>query len=216
MIGLISILFALIIEQGNYFDLQLKKYLDENLKSFVKYEYKVIKMPKSFSKIEINHEKPFRLSKNFSYVPIEIFEKNNSVSQSLLVVKLKLFKNVFIASKNINKEKDISSEMFISKLEDISELNNNLVDKAKDILKYRSKVYIKEGTILTEELIEPIPIIKNGDNIILHAGRNGVDISIEVIARQEGCIGDIIRVSNSNSKLYKAKIVDKFNLILAE
>jgi len=216
MIGLISMLFVLIIEQSNYFDIKLKSYLDANLKSFVKYEYQVVKMPKSFSKIEINYEKTFRLSKNYSYVPIEIFDKNNSVSQTFLVVKLKLYKNVLLASQNINKSQDITSDMVMSKLKDISDLSNNLVEETKDISKYRSRVFIKEGTILTEELIEQIPIVKNGDKVILHAGRNGVDISMEVIARQEGCTGDIISVSNSSSKLYKAKIVDKFNLILAE
>jgi len=216
MIGLISILFTLIIAQNNYFDVQLKKYLDENLKSFIKYEYQVEKMPKSFTKIEINYEKTFRLSKNYGYVPVKIFDKNNSVNQTILMVKFKLYKNVFLASRNINKSQDISSGMFISKLEDISDLSNNLVDETKNILKYRSRMFIKEGTILTEELIEPIPIVNNGDKVILHAGRNGVDISIEVIARQQGCIDDVISVSNMSNKLYKAKIVDKFNLILVE
>jgi flagella basal body P-ring formation protein FlgA len=216
MIALISILFTLINGQNNYFDVQLKKYLDENLKSFVNYEYQVEKMPKSFSKIEINYEKTFRRSKNYGYVPVKIYEKNNSVNQTILTIKFKLFKNVFLASKNIGKGQDISSDMFISKLKDISDLNNNLVDETKDILKYRSRMFIKEGTILTEELIEPIPVVNNGDKVILHSGRNGVDISMEVIARQEGCIGDVISVSNSSSKLYKAKIVDKFNLILVE
>jgi len=216
MIGLISILFTLIIAQNNYFDDQLKKYLDENLKSFFKYEYQVEKMPKLFTKIDINYEKTFRLSKNYGYVPVKIFDKNNSVNPTIIVVKLKLFKNVFVATKNINKGQDISSDKLISKLEDISELSNILVDETKDILKYRSRMFIKEGTILTEELIEPIPIINNGDKVILHAGRNGVDISMEVMARQGGCIGDVISVSNMSSKLYKAKVIDKFNLILVE
>ena len=98
MVGLISILLALIIEQGNYFDLQLKKYLDKNLKSFIKYEYQVVKMPKSYTKIEINSEKTFRLNKNYGYVPVEIF-KNNSVSQTFLVVKLRLYQNIFFLQK---------------------------------------------------------------------------------------------------------------------
>jgi flagella basal body P-ring formation protein FlgA len=216
MTCLISILFALIIGQSNYFDIKLKNYLDENLKTFVKYEYQIVKMPKSFTKIEINYEKTFRHSKNYSYVPIEIIDKNNLMSQAFLVVKLKLYKNVLFASKRISKSQDITSEMFITKLKDVSDLSDNLVEATKDISKYRSRVFIKEGTILTEELIEPIPIVKIGDKVVLHSGRNGVDISMEVIARQEGCIGDIISVSNFSSKLYKARIIDKFNLILEE
>lgn len=216
MIGLISILFTLIIGQNNYFDVQLKKYLDENLKSFVKYEYQIEKMPKSFTKIEINYEKTFRLSNSYGYVPVKIFDKNNQVNQTILMIKFILFKNVFVTSKNIIKGQDISRDMFISKLEDISGLRINPLEETKDISGYRSRMYIKEGTILSEELIEPIPIVNNGDKVILHAGRYGVDISMEVIARQEGCIGDVISVSNMVSKLYKAKIVDKFNLILVE
>ena len=65
-------------------------------------------------------------------------------------------------------------------------------------------------------MIEPVPIVSKGDKIILHTGRTGVDISIDVIARQDGCAGDVISVYANGSKLYKGKIVDKNNLTLVE
>ena len=54
-------------------------------------------------------------------------------------------------------------------------------------------------------MIEPVPIVSKGDKIILHTGRTGVDISIDVIARQDGCAGDVITCMRTGVNCTKAK-----------
>jgi flagella basal body P-ring formation protein FlgA len=76
-------------------------------------------------------------------------------------------------------------------------------------------VMIKSGTILTSDMIEEIPIVNKGNKVIVHAGKNGVDIAVDALTRQDGCAGDIISVQASN-KIFKAKVIDKFNLTLVE
>ena len=65
MLSLLSILIGLLLPQNRSLDAQLKSYLDDRLKGFVKYEYQIVQEPKNYSGIEINKEKDSRLSKNY-------------------------------------------------------------------------------------------------------------------------------------------------------
>jgi flagella basal body P-ring formation protein FlgA len=216
MFGLISILIGLVLGQGQNFNAQLKKYLDEKLNSYAKYEYQIIQAPQNYSRIEISDERKSRLEKNYFYLPVKIYDNKNSASASLLTIRVKLYKNVFFASREIRRNENLSPNMFEVKMADVSLCGDKVINVTNDISNYRSKVLVKTGSILSKMMIELVPVINRGDKIILHTGGIGVDVSIDVIARQDGCVGDVISVYSNGSKLYKGKVVDKSNLTLAE
>ncbi|MCX6169936.1 MAG: flagellar basal body P-ring formation chaperone FlgA [Ignavibacteriales bacterium] len=216
MFGLISILIGLVFGQGQNFNVQLKKYLDEKLNSYAKYEYQIIQAPKNYSRIEISEDRKSRLNKNYFYLPVKIYDNKNIASLSLLTIRVKLYKNVFSAAKEIRRNENLLPNMFELKLADVSLYGDNIINVTENLANYRSKVLVKSGSILSGEMIEPIPVINRGDKIFLHTGGLGVDVSIDVTARQDGCAGDVISVLSNGNKLYKGKIVDKSNLTLVE
>ena len=214
MKALLLILLGFVSLYADTFDAQLKTYLREKLSMFEKFEYQIVQAPKSYSKMEINSEKNFRLVKNYAYVPVKIYDKQNVVSVSLLTVRVKLFKSVLFSIGNINQNELLASSMFSQKLEDVASFADKVIDPDKLVNK-RSRLLIKAGTILTVDMLESIPAINKGDKIVVHAGKDGVDISVDAISRQDGCVGDVISVQ-SNNKIFKAKVIDKFNLTLVE
>lgn len=216
MFGLISIMIGLIFGQGQNFNAQLKKYLDEKLNSYAKYEYQIIQAPKNYFRIEISEDRKSRLDKNYFYLPVKIYDHRNLVSVSLLTIRVKLYKNVFSASREIRRNENLLPNMFKVKMADVSLYGDNVINVTEDLSNYRSRVLIKTGSILSENMIEQIPVVNRGNKIILHTGGLGVDVSIDVIARQDGCLGDVISVYSNGNKLYKGKIVDKSNLTLVE
>jgi flagella basal body P-ring formation protein FlgA len=216
MFGLISILIGLVFGQGQNFNVLLKKYLDEKLNSYAKYEYQIIQAPKNYSRIEISDDRKPRLDKNYFYLPVKIYDHKNLASISLLTIRVKLYKNVFFASREIRRNENLLPNMFEVKMADVSLYGDNVINVTENLSNYRSKVLVKTGSILSEEMIERIPAVNRGDKIILHTGGLGVDVSIDVIARQDGSVGDVISVYSNGNKLYKGKIVDKSNLTLVE
>ena len=216
MVGLVSILIGIVFGQGQNFNAQLKKYLDEKLNSYAKYEYQIIQAPKNYSRIEISDDRKSRLDKNYFYLPVKIYDNKNVASLSLLTIRVKLYKNVFSASREIKRNENLLPNMFEVKMADVSLYGDNVINVTEDISNYRSRVLIKTGTILSEEIIEPIPAVNKGDKVVLHTGGLGVDVSIDVTARQDGCVGDVISVYSIGNKFYKGKIVDKSNLTLVE
>jgi len=172
-------------------------------------------MPKSYSRLEINNEKEFRIKKNYGYVPIAIYSSNNSISSSLLTVKLKSYKEVLVSQSKIERNVKLSPEMFIARIENVSSVEGTPFETLDGMDLFRSRTVIREGSILIKEMVEQMPIVKIGDKMKMHSGGNGVDVTVDVVSRQEGVVGGIISVQ-SGSTIYKAKIIDKNNLKLEE
>jgi flagella basal body P-ring formation protein FlgA len=212
---LFLILIGFVFGDGNNFDSAVKIYLDNKLSDYTKYEFQILQPLEKFSRIEINTGKKFKIVKNYGYLPVVVYDNENKASSSLLTIKLKLFKNVLVASQVVNRRENLTNGMFTEKIADVSLLTGKPVSLYENILEHRSKVLIKEGDILLNEMIEPVPVVNKGDSVILHAGKNGIDVTVDCLARQEGCAGDVISVQSVN-KLYKAKIIDKYNLMLVE
>jgi len=208
------ILLAFVSLQARPFEDELKSYLQSKLSSYEKFEYQIVPTLSGYKKIEINNDKSFRLVKNYAYVPVRVYDAKNHASTSLLTVKLKLYKTVFVSAQKINLNESLSLSWFDSKLQDVSSFSSALVNEA-ELTTLRSRVLIKEGAVLTHELVELIPIIYKGEKVIVHAGKNGVDVSIDAVTRQDANAGDIISVQ-ANSKIFKAKVIDKYNLMLVE
>lgn len=196
------------------FDIQLKEYLAEKLSGYKNFEYEISQMPKNFMKIEIDNDKEFRVSKNYAYVPVKVFYSEDNTSNSVVSVKVKLYREVLITTKKINKNEILTENLVSKKIQDVSLLNGSIAT-ASCLNTYRAKSTIKKESVLLSELIEKIPIVNKGDKVYMHSGKNGVDITIETICRQDGCTGDVIAVQ-SKGKIYKAKVIDNFNLALVE
>jgi flagella basal body P-ring formation protein FlgA len=215
MLTLISILLIALFDNSHQLETHLKNYLDSKLKSYSKYEYQIMNMPKSYSKIEINNEKEFRINKNYGYIPISIYSGKNSVSASLLTLRLKLYKEVLVAQAKIERNVCLQKEMFVSKIENVTSVDGYVFEVGDEINLFRSKSIIREGSILTKEMMDRVPLVKIGDKVIMHTGKNGVDVTADVISRQEGVEGSLINVQCGGA-IYKAKILDKYNLRLEE
>ncbi|MDF1611234.1 flagellar basal body P-ring formation chaperone FlgA [Stygiobacter electus] len=191
----------------------MKNYLDKKLSNFEKYEFEIVSLPKKYLEIKIDEEKSFQLVKNFGYVPVVVRSANNNFQNSVITLKLKLFKKVFVTKKNIQSDELLNEKNLVEKLLDVSQLNGNTFSVTENINEFKSKVNLKENSVLLYEHLKKIPLVSKGNKIILNTGSNGVNISIEAVSRQDGYLGDIISIQAMN-KIYKAKVIDKQNLEL--
>lgn len=207
-----------LVGQGkNSFNDELNNYLKKNLSGkFEDYKYEVLQMPESYDKIKLLKTDDFNLSGNMIYIPVKIFQKNARVIESILSVKLKIFKKVMVAEKDILTRRKLDDKDFCLKKIDVSVLNGTPITSFKDINNLRSKEFIKSGEILTKEMVEPVPIIKAGDPVTAKYIESNVIITFNALSRQDGALGDVITIIAKDKKLYKAKIINSKNVIIIE
>lgn len=194
----------------------LQTYLTKLFSNYDKFEYKTDFKSNSFTQYSIDTGRESRLNKNILLVPVKLYDRKNNVSNSFLTLKVKLFKAVMVANHDIQKNEMLSSYQFRRELVDITLLKGLPVTDEEYLIASRSKLKIKEGSVLVKEMLETVPDVAINERLILHAGKNGVDITVDVTARENGSIGDLIRVIADNKKIFTAKIIDKYNVLLIE
>lgn len=63
----------------------------------------------------------------------------------------------------------------------------------------RAKRYVREGTPLTWDVVEPVPDVHRGDRVTLVAAVGGIVVQVPGEALSEGRIGDVVTVRNLTS-----------------
>lgn len=194
---------------------KIEIYLDAKLKGFQKYEFEITSSPKETDVLMIDNDRDFKLSNDVAFIPVKSI-KTKGASLSFVTVKVRLFDYAYVAKTNINKRMQLSNEDIELKLIEVSKTRGTVLTKADDVSAYRSKTLIKNGEVLISEILEKIPVVKNGDLVSAHSQYGNVMISIDAIARQEGCVDDVIRIASKDKKLYKAKVIDSKNVSIIE
>jgi flagella basal body P-ring formation protein FlgA len=121
-----------------------------------------------------------------------------------------------VAAENIDRNEILFNNNFRKEVKDVSILNGTPISELDNNSGLVSKLYIRQGSVLLREMTEGVPDIEINQRITLHAGKNGVDISLDVTTREKGFIGDIIRVVTPENKILRAKIIDKNNVVIEE
>lgn len=195
---------------------EIRNYLEKIFPDCERIEFSIDDKTAGSQKYLIDEEREPRLNRNLLLLPVKIVDRKKNVSKSFITIRIKLYKTVLVANQEINKDEILSSFQFRSELKDVALLSGTPVTETGQLTGSRSRARLKNGTVLLKEMIETIPDILPEDRLLLHAGRNGVDITTEVTAREKGNIGDVIRVISEQKKIFTARIIDKYNVLLIE
>jgi len=214
MLHLLNIIFLFSLN-GSDFRSSLKDYLDKQLSMYERFEYEIISMPEGYASIEILSATALNMNKNILTVPVFLI-KENKKSEAVVKVKLRLYKNVVTVRNKIESKKNLNAADFELRTLDVSLLRGTYFTSLEEISSYRTKVALHPGAILIREVLVAKPVIKSGDLVKASLKNGSVTITIEANARQEGAVGDVIRVVTQNKTQYKAKVVDSSNVNILE
>lgn len=195
----------------------VENYLKRQLKNFGKIEFEITSAPRlaGSETIRIDTARQLKVAGEIAYVPVNIVSGAHS-AQSYLSLKVALYRNVLVARQPVVRGTEIKAGDYDLKLLNVARLRGNPVAENDNIEAMRSKFSLKEGEILVKENLQPIPLIHRGDGLIAVIVRGNVEISMDAVAREEGCPGDIIRVLTTDKKLFRAKVIDRYSVKIIE
>lgn len=214
MLYLLNIIMLFSLNGSDFRD-ELKDYLTRQLTMYDSFEFEIMQMPKDYSSISIEKGTALNLNRNIVSVPV-LLVKENKKSESLVKVKLHLYKKVATVRNKIESKTDLNSSEFDLKTLDVSLLKGTPFFSLDEVSSFRTKIKLNSGSILIHEALEAKPVIKSGDLVKASLINGNVVISIEANARQEGAVGEVIRVVTQNKKQYRAKVVDPTNVNILE
>lgn len=190
----------------------LKKIAEEKLKQKLgdvkRVEVFILTAPNLAGKVEIDDENDIKINGDKCYIPATITDKNTR-KKAIITATMKIYKDVYIAAKDIKKGEELSEEDFIVKECEIASLRTMPLGDLNEIRNYRAKINIKSGEILSRNHIEKKPLVKRGDKLTGVFESSYVQISLTVYAREDGGAEDIIRVITPEKRIYKAQILNE-------
>ena len=77
---------------------------------------RLFKRPKIIRSLKLIMKKQSRLIKNYFYVPVKIYDSKNLPSGAVLTIRVKLYKNVLVASNEIRRNENLSANLFDVKI----------------------------------------------------------------------------------------------------
>jgi len=207
MISTLSILIALIIFEGKH-ELDIRAYLDKQLTNYNRIDY-FLESPKDIdlSSCRIDDTRMFKLSGNMAYVPIKLL-KNKKIKNSLITLRLELYKNVLVSNRSIARKEPLNLNNFKMVEKEVAALRFEPITVSLPVEHFRSKFNIQENSILQENMLEKIPEIEIGDRIEALFTNNSVSVNFIVTARSEGITGSIIKVKRDDKKIFKARVIN--------
>ncbi len=217
MIAIVKILFSLLLITNSNQKLAINDYLKIQLSEYQKIEYTIVS-PRGvdLSMISVDNSREFKVNGSFAYLPIKQKSNNGSSINSLLTLRLKLYKNVLVANRSLRKNEILNKSDFSLKSKEVSSLRFSPISSFDMLENYRCRLKISEKSILQNGMIEKIPDIEIGDRVEALFINNSVTIGFSATSRSEGYVGNIIKVKSDDQKIYKAKVINNTTVKIIE
>lgn len=209
MILLFVILLSFTVLAQN-FNAEVKNYLAEQLKGYDKIEFTILNDSK-LNNYKIDHSRELKIKNGTAYLPVKLIDRNKSTN-SILTLQLKLYKQVPVSIREIRRREAIDSDSYT--LQSVDVTNLRIAAAGFNSNSFRAKTNIKAGQIITEDLIEEIPLIQSGSRVTAECIKGSVIISTEAIARQDGKANETIDILTSSNELLKAKVINSQKVLI--
>ena len=85
----------------------------------------------------------------------------------------------------------------------------NIISDETDIMGHRLIRNLEEGETILAHMVRKIPLVKNGDRILIIANKGSLRVTAPGVVRQNGFKNDTVRVENLHSrKIILGTVID--------
>jgi len=143
------------------------------------------------------------------------YEKEKGLRDSFqIVATIKRYSRVSVLTKTVNRNHVIQDDDLISIIHEVNWPDTETPVSTEDAVGKRVKRRIQKDRVLTNSMLEEVPLIERGKSLYMDVNLKNLSITIPVISHGQGIKGDIIKVRNvTNGVFYLAEILNKNTVI---
>jgi flagella basal body P-ring formation protein FlgA len=133
-----------------------------------------------------------------------------------LPAQTSVYKDVLVASEQINREQMLTKECTEVKRVDVSMRADYVLDGSMLEKEITTKKIFQKGEIIDKRFVKMKPdVARNADVRVFFVSNGSVMISIDGTAMSDGMLGDYINVENKNyKKVYNGKIIGENRVLV--
>lgn len=129
-------------------------------------------------------------------------------------VKLTIWTDTYVASRTIKRDESINkSDLRIERC-DVTKKFGKTLEVSDTTLAIRAVKTIKTGSVIEMDMVEPIPVICRGDDVLIRCTVGQIEITTTGVAREDGLCGDMIEVLNKETNRRISAEVDSPGIVV--
>jgi flagella basal body P-ring formation protein FlgA len=131
---------------------------------------------------------------------VKFYKNNKEIKKGQIRIKIRHFENVLVSIDRIKRSEILTPEKYMMKWMEITSLTENPVTSEDEFSGKWAVRNVGKGQILTSRMFEIIPAITSGQEVSILYKSTGLEITARGTALQSGCIGDLIKIKNIQSR----------------
>jgi len=182
---------------------------------YIKTEISILKMPENLSLPA--GDITFDLSKNqqdeyYGKISLacDIMANGEQYRRVNVLADVRAYIKVYRLIKDAPRGEALDPSMVEEAVEDIASVSKGVITDPAELSVSKAATFLTSGTVLTRYLLDKLPDVNRGDDIKILVKFGNVTATTYGKALQEGSIGELIKIRNSDSKKdLVGKVVDK-------
>lgn len=148
--------------------------------------------------------------KGYACMPVEVRVNGKLVKSVVCSVTIRRFEDVCVTTRDLGKNDNLQpTDIKVQRME-TTNLEDDVIVSPVSIVSTRAKRMVKANTVLKNSMIEEIPAVNYNDNVVVIVRTKNLSIAAAGTARQEGHIGEEVRIQREGSREFlTAKVIGK-------
>ncbi len=168
---------------------------------------KILNIPKD-ARLRVATETAPDLQGNIM-VPVEVVHGDRVVHTFLVSLRVRTFGQVLIAVETMGKHQPGTAIPVLMEQRETTTLPRDVLTSREQLQGKRTKQLIRRGAVLYGSMFETQPVVQQGSVVTLLVKSGAVLVRTAAIVREDGLLGERIRVQQLGSnELFSARVVD--------
>jgi flagella basal body P-ring formation protein FlgA len=142
-------------------------------------------------------------------IPVEIV-CNGRVEQRVVVsARIRTFARALVVSRQLQRHEIISADATTAQRVETTGQADDFIPDGAQIIGMRTVRMISVNAVLCRSMVERTPVVKQDDAVTIAVRSGKTTVTVQGVAKQEGCIGDVITVQRPGLvDRFKATVID--------
>ncbi len=135
------------------------------------------------------------------YFPVKVLlqDGNGGIRNLATSIDVRLYENVLVAKNRVKSRDPISVSDFMIERVETNKLVGNPVKEFSELEGMRASKTISKGKILTESMLELIPVVRRGERVKIVYESGVLHVESYGIAKKDAVVGEVVEVKNTAS-----------------
>ena len=131
-------------------------------------------------------------------------------------VDVEALTEMVVTTRQIDRGSVLSDSDLAIQKKDLADVRGRYLGRIEDAIGKKAKITLKANSVLRNDQLEKIPIIKTGQLVTIVVENESMKITATGKAKSSGCEGDIVSVQNLHSlKILPARVLDSGTVQIA-